>query len=348
MTETIGVVFGTFAPMHRGHIDLITRAERECDRVVVLVSGYKGDRGDLIGLSLQKRFRYIREVFNTDDLVRVSALDETDFPRYPEGWDAWLEAAFTIIGQDIGPESLVFYVSEADYQKELERRNLRVHLSERHFNISATKIRQNPAAYWRFIAQPFRRHFTKKVLILGSASNGKTTLANHLGRFYDAPVSLEYARSYQKENNVRDDELTAKDYFYLLLGQYEQTSKLIDSKLNRGLVIADTDAVVTKAYYDYYVEDQANQEAVEQLYQAIVSKEKWDLILFVEPTGDYVDDGFRDMSMADHSIRQQFTDQLKSLLLREFGECPLVTIGGDYLKNYQEARSAIDQIYIEY
>lgn len=347
MKETVGVVFGTFAPMHRGHVDLITRAERECDRVIVIVSGYEGDRGDVIGLPLQKRFRYIREVFNTDSLVSVYALDETDFPRYPQGWDAWMEAVYEIVGS-LSRDQLVFYVSEAEYQTELERRNVHVRLSERHFNISATKIRQNPAAYWRFIAQPFRRHFTKKVLILGSASNGKTTLANHLGRFYDAPVSLEYARTYQQENNVRDDELTAKDYFYLLLGQYEQTSKLIDSKLNRGLVIADTDAVVTKAYYDYYVEDEANQEAVEQLYQAIVSKEKWDLILFVEPTGDYVDDGFRDMTMADNSIRQQFTDQLKNLLMQEFGSCPVVTIGGNYLKNYQEARQAIDAIYVEY
>ena len=56
----------------------------------------------------------------------------------------------------------------------------------------------------------------------------------------------------------RDDELTPKDYYYLLLGQYDQTSKLIDSNANRGLVIADTNSLVTKGYYDYYmaIEDQ--------------------------------------------------------------------------------------------
>ena len=103
-------------------------------------------------------------------------------------------------------------------------------------------IRENPSKYWKYIAQPFRRQFTKKVLIMGSASNGKTTLAKDLARFYDAPVSLEYAREYQIKNNVRDDELTPKDYYYLLLGQYDQTSKLIDSSANRGLVIADTNS----------------------------------------------------------------------------------------------------------
>ena len=45
---------------------------------------------------------------------------------------------------------------------------------------------------------------------MGSASNGKTPLAKDLARYYDAPVSLEYAREYQIKNNVRDDELTPK------------------------------------------------------------------------------------------------------------------------------------------
>ncbi len=37
-----------------------------------------------------------------------------------------------------------------------------------------------------------------------------------------------------------------KDYYYPLLGRYDQTSKLIDSSANRGLVIADTNSLVTR------------------------------------------------------------------------------------------------------
>ena len=47
--ERIAVVFGTFAPLHQGHIDLIQRAKRQCDRVRVIVSGYEGDRGEEVG-----------------------------------------------------------------------------------------------------------------------------------------------------------------------------------------------------------------------------------------------------------------------------------------------------------
>lgn len=42
--ETYGIIFGTFAPLHTGHIDLITKAKRENDHVFVVVSGYKDDR----------------------------------------------------------------------------------------------------------------------------------------------------------------------------------------------------------------------------------------------------------------------------------------------------------------
>ena len=178
--------------------------------------------------------------------------------------------------------------------------------------------RENPLTHWNYIAFPFRRHFTKKVLILGSASNGKTTLAKDLGLFFNAPVSLEYARKYQLENDVRDEELVPKDYFYLLLGQYDQTSKIIDGKYNNGLVIADTNSVVTKAYFDYYhpFASGVDVDAFEKLFESIVRKEDWDLIFFVEPTGDYVDDGFRDMSMSSDDIRQDFSSKLKLLLAK--------------------------------
>lgn len=41
----VGIVFGTFAPMHQGHLDLIMRAKKECDGgCMVIVDGRDGDR----------------------------------------------------------------------------------------------------------------------------------------------------------------------------------------------------------------------------------------------------------------------------------------------------------------
>ena len=349
MKEKVAVVFGTFAPLHQGHIDLIQRAKRQCDRVCVIVSGYKGDRGEKVGLPLQKRFRYIREGFSNDELTQIYKLDETDLPRYPLGWEPWLKAALETIQYNEAREELIFFVGEKTYQEELEARGFQAHLQERQFGISGTLIRENPSKYWKYIAQPFRRQFTKKVLIMGSASNGKTTLAKDLARFYDAPVSLEYAREYQIKNNVRDDELTPKDYYYLLLGQYDQTSKLIDSSANRGLVIADTNSLVTKGYYDYYMEVEGQETSMtdtfDNLFVSILAKEKWDLILFVQPIGSYVNDGFRDMTMADDEIRNSFSNHLDHLRHQYLADIPTAYLGQDYLGNYEEAKRVIDTIY---
>ena len=470
MKKSIAVVFGTFAPLHQGHIDLIQRAKRQCDVVWVVVSGYKGDRGEQVGLTLQKRFRYIREAFRDDELTSVCKLDETNIPRYPMGWQEWLDQMlqaisydqtgeeliffvgeseyqqelskrgfetvlqerkfgisasmirenpskywkyiaqpfrrqftkkvlimgsasngkttlakdlarfydapvsleyareyqiknnvrddeltpkdyyYLLLGQyDQTGEELIFFVGESEYQQELSERGFETVLQERKFGISATMIRENPSKYWKYIAQPFRRQFTKKVLIMGSASNGKTTLAKDLARFYDAPVSLEYAREYQIKNNVRDDELISKDYYYLLLGQYDQTSKLIDSNANRGLVIADTNSLVTKGYYDYYMESEEQEdlsvETFDNLFVSIVAKEKWDLILFVQPIGSYVNDGFRDMTMAEDHIRHSFSQHLDMMREQYLGNIPHVYLADDYLENYEAAKVAIDAIY---
>ena len=170
-----------------------------------------------------------------------------------------------------------------------------------------------------------------------------------MARYYDAPVSLEYAREYQIKNNVRDDELTPKDYYYLLLGQYDQTSKLIDSNANRGLVIADTNSLVTKGYYDYYMETEDQEdlsgETFDNLFASILAKEKWDLILLCNLSAP--------MSMTDLEIwpwqRTTFATVFPSIWtrLREryLTTIPLVYLAEDYLGNYEAAKVAIDAIY---
>ncbi|HEM3525137.1 TPA: adenylyltransferase/cytidyltransferase family protein [Streptococcus suis] len=156
MNQTIAVVFGTFAPMHKGHLDLIERAKLACGQVCVVVSGYDRDRGDLIGLDLLTRFGAIQSQFEGDDFVEVRALDETDLPPYPDGWDLWLERLLGLL--DLSEHQVpVFYVSEEEYAQELHSRGYQAHFSPR----KATLIREQPQQYQDYIAPAFLAFFWK-------------------------------------------------------------------------------------------------------------------------------------------------------------------------------------------
>ena len=58
----IGIVFGCFIPMHKGHESLITRALEENDKIILAVCGYQTDRGrDFI--DFETRIRLVTDMF---------------------------------------------------------------------------------------------------------------------------------------------------------------------------------------------------------------------------------------------------------------------------------------------
>lgn len=242
-------------------------------------------------------------------------------PPYPEGWVPWVNRVKDLITKNTdGPEKITFYVGESEYAIKLNRYypQAQVELIERSIiNISTTEIRDNPIENWRFITKPFRRHFTRKVLVVGSASGGKTPLVKDLARTYNAPCSLEYAREYPEKYNVRDDELDTNDYNHLLTDQYIQTAEIIDNGQHSWLIFADTNSTVTKVYINYYLKENISQgefDLLDRLSQVTQAREKWDLIFVILPKSNYIDDGFRDMTMADNRTRDWFTKQLLDLL----------------------------------
>lgn len=373
-TKNLAVVFGTFAPMHIGHVDLITRAKRENDAALVFVSGTntEEDRGTRVGLHLKRRFRYVREVFHDDELVVVDKLDEEGIISEQN----WFEILHELIKEntDYQFEKITFYIGEEKYQKPLLsyfenvfndeyllgksdtessdsiiKKEVGIKIIDKSIiPVSSAEILKKPLAHWRYITKPFRRHFTKKVLVVGSASGGKTTLIKDLGRIFNAPVSLEYARYYQGVHNVRDDELDTNDYIRLFAYQNHQTSNIIDSGSHSGIVFVDTNATVTMAYVDYYLKDVISEEEYQALnlsYKVAVSKEKWDLIVLIPPKSAYVNDGFRDMSMSSQDIRDDFTNHLIELLKRDGFEDKLLILDSEpdtfFIENYEKTIEAI-------
>lgn len=206
--KKLGVYFGTFAPLHKGHQQQIYKCAALNDQVLLVVSGYAKDRGDKIGLPLEQRYRYLQEAFADEADISVAKLDETDLPPMPQGWDEWLSRLFELL-KDYDSQEITFYVGEPDYVTELQsrfpkdKRKYRVEIADRQdVKISATEIRENPLLHWQEINPVFRRHFTKIVGVIGGAQSGKTTLARRLARsFNDAPFSEDIEQALASSGN---------------------------------------------------------------------------------------------------------------------------------------------------
>ena len=355
--KNVGIVFGTFAPMHQGHLDLIMRAKKECDGgCMVFVDGRQGDRGgDLMPLRL--RYRYVREFFADDDLVAVFPVDETalGIPAYPAGWSSFMKTVMDFFknGTD-GDVNPVFYVSEPEYRDHLASYGYSVVCLDRSLNpISATKIRENPIKHWDKITFPFRRVFSKNILICGTASEGKTTLVRDLGKYFNAPYSHEYARDYMKESNISEWELDGADYMAFLDGQYQMNKKLINYPSNQGIFFADSDSMTTRMYAEYYCKDPELDLTEEEFKDiavaadAITKKCRWDKIYVLCPKGVFVDDHTRYMAFSGDKERQELFEIL-CRNIKESGNWDKVTIlDGGYYNNFKKIVNDIKEMYIQ-
>jgi NadR type nicotinamide-nucleotide adenylyltransferase len=344
--KTVGVVFGSFAPLHQGHLDLIMRAKKENDGgCIVIVCGFDGDKGEPL-IPHNKRYRYVREFFADDDLVAVYAINDTEIgiDKYPNGWTGWMKEFKDIYEKaTVNNPYRVWYVGDEIYHDDLINmwHETAVLVNRTADNpISGTMIRQNPVEHWDKIAAPFRRVFSHNILICGTASEGKSVLTQDLGKYFNAPYSWEWPRDYMEESGVSDWELDGADFIAFLDGQYNLNKKLINSPANHGIFFADSDSMVTRMYAEYYAKDekfaltQEEFDKVAVVADELARKSRWDKIFLVAPHGVFVDDHSRYMGHSEMKERQELFEILVQDI-KQTGNWDKVTVlNGNYYENF--------------
>lgn len=357
----IGICFGGYCPLHRGHLDLIFKSKKVNDLTIVVVCGYDGEtRGESIGLPLIKRYRIIKN-FLEDELVKVVYINDTelglDESMSSENWSIWTDEVKNIIIKIVGghkafASNKTWYVAEKFYKDCLEKYcsfSSNVELIDRTLNpISGTKCRENPLKYWNVITAPFRAYFSHNILIAGTASEGKTTLTRDIGKYYGLPYSYEKGRD--NCHLKTDPEFTVKDFMYNVYEQHKYNEELIASPQNPGIFISDTDNMVTLMYAYYYKNrrdfalNEGEYEVLYQMTKAYRPTTKWDKIFLLKPHDNgIVDDGERYMPDEDYKIRCEFFNFLKGLY-DEFGY-EYEILDGTYYENYLSVRRYIDELY---
>ena len=368
----VGITFGGYCPMHQGHLDLIMRAKKENDICYVIVCGYDNEpRADEIGLTLNRRFTLVKQMFKDDEQIRVIQVNDTklgiDESMSESNWDIWLNYVQDQIeiweakDDTLGHFEYTWYVGELNYVDALSRRTYDKHAAnpgypvidnvvyvERSINpISATMIRENPIKYWNKIAWPFRQFFSTNILITGTASEGKSTLTRDIATYFGLPYSEEYGRTYMEYYGKSDTDLTVTDFQEFLIEQRRDTQKKIASPGNCGIVISDTDNLVTLMYAQAYVEDPNidltadDYKTLEQLAWNIKRGIQWDKIFLLPPKNTFVDDGCRYMEQASMEERTKNYNRLVELL-KQFGWWDKVeVINGNFLENFETVKNYI-------
>ena len=370
----IGITFGGYCPMHQGHLDLIMKAKKENDICYVVVCGYNNEpRSNETGLTLNRRFSLVNQMFKNDEQIKVLQVNDTklgiDESMSESNWNIWLNCVQDQIEKMENSNHFVanyideytWYVGEESYVKSLEKRKYipgemntfpcidKVVYVDRGINpISATLIRENPIKYWNKIAWAFRPYFSTNILITGTASEGKSTLTRDIATYFGIPYSEEYGRTYMEFYGKSDTDLTINDFQEFLIEQRRDTKSKIESPGNCGVVISDTDNLVTLMYAQAYVEDnnidltEDDYKTLETLAWNIKRGIQWDKIFLLPPKNKFVDDGTRYMEQSSMEERTKNYDRLVNLL-KEFGWWDKVeVINGDYLENFETVKAYID------
>ena len=358
--KSVGVVFGSFAPLHQGHLDLIMQAKKENDGgCIVIVCGYDGDKGEPL-MPHSKRYRYVREFFADDDLVAVYAINDTELQldKYPNGWIGWMaeferiwDKAASVNNPDF-PQRVWYVGDEVYYNDLINMWNEKTVLVDRKATnpICATMIRENPIKHWDKITSPFRRVFSTNILICGTASEGKSTMTADLGKYFNAPYSWEWARDYIRESCISDWEFEGTDFMSFLEGQYNLNKKLINSPANHGVFFADSDSMVTRMYAEYYAKDetcaitQEEFEKVAVMADEITRKCKWDKIYLLCPHGTFVDDHERFMAHSGMKEREELFEILCNNIKASGNWDKVVILNGGYWNNFKRIVEDVKEI----
>ena len=356
----IGICFGGYCPMHRGHLDSIMEAKKTNDKVFVIVCGFDNEpRAEAVGMTLKERTCAVRKIFNDDEIINVVSINDTelgiDESMSLANWYIWQEKGMQIISYS-NENEYTWYVAEPLYKESLlasSRFPFNVILIDKNVPVSGTLIRENPIKYWKYIMKPYRRTMCKNILITGTASEGKTTLTRDIARYFNLSHSEEYGRFDMLNKCKTDTDLTLNDFIDFMNGQSrDMESKIIEN--SEGVFISDTDNLVTLMYATAYADDinipftrEELEERLIPLAKAMNGRVIWTKIFVLVPRNKFVDDGTRYMKQSSMEERRSNLEKLMSYI-EMFGLKDKVTLlDGSFKENFEYVKQYINSFYGE-
>ncbi len=132
--------------------------------------------------------------------------------------------------------------------------------------------------------------------------------------------------------------MIAEDLYENLLRQ--KINVMEAAKHSNRILFVDTDAVTTLFYSHFLLGDKQKELTVcTKLAEAIHETDRWDLVLFLEPDVEFIQDGTRNEKIRQD--REGCSLRIKELLDRYRVEYHC--IGGTYLERFNRAKELIQE-----
>ena len=321
----VGMYGGSFNPLHLGHLECMIKAAGLCEELFIVIS-YRENETDV---PVRVKIRWVYQLTKHLGNVKLICLKDSTSDKKDYTEDLW-EADCREVKAQIGkPIDVVFcgsdYDEESFWNKCYEGADFVV-FPRNEYN--STDIRNDIYGHWDWMPQVVRSYFTKKVLLIGGESAGKSTLTVNLANYFNT-VYLEEVGRDLSELSGTDVYMLSEDFTRILVEHKAKEMRLIE-KSNK-VFFEDTDCLVTHFFLDFLENEGAQKNG--KLADAIAELNSYDLILFLEPDVEWVQDGDRSEIIA--ADRKKYSDMLKEYYIKH--GFTFKVISGDYNERFDKA-----------
>jgi HTH-type transcriptional repressor of NAD biosynthesis genes len=306
---TVGHFSGKFLPFHTGHLLNAIAASQYVDKLyVVLTYNNKRDAeqckiDNCKEMPGDVRLSWLGYCFK--DYPNIEVLGVEDFD---DEYD-WF-ASVPWYRKNVGEHINYVFSSEPSYDNYFkkmypEAEHICLDEGRQFVNISGTEIRKDIYKHWNFMPKIVRKHFVKKVLITGVESVGKSTMVHKLGTYFNTTGVQEVGRTYCE--NYKNC-LTIEHFDNIAMEHWLAQD---DACYNANeFMFVDSDAIVTKYYLDKYHHTKSS------FLDAIISKQQYDYIFYLEPTVKWIADEFRFLEKSRDSDNKQLKEMYSNYNLQ--------------------------------
>jgi NadR type nicotinamide-nucleotide adenylyltransferase len=128
-----------------------------------------------------------------------------------------------------------------------------VDLDRAAFPVSGTELRSDLANHFGWLVPAARAELARRIVVVGAESTGKSELAEALAEATGSVWAPEHGRWYWQGRRYRSDQSWHSDEFVRIARAQHRLERDLARQSTNGLVIADTDALVTAVWRERYL-----------------------------------------------------------------------------------------------